>query len=305
VAAIAQELREVFEFGGLSWQELGKRVIAGVRRTNCSGYAAALAYYFLFSLFPFLIFLTALLAYLPVGDWFEQVIALLSRFMPGAALDLVRDYLSGLLSQQRSGLLSFGILIALWAASNGMLAISGALNHAYGVEDGRPFWKVRALAILLTLGLSIFLIASIVLLIFGPQIGGYIANLVGLGVVFEIGWHILRWPVILILVTIAIAAIYYFAPDVEQQWKWIAPGSLFAVMMWTILSLGFSYYVNNFGSYDKTYGSIGAIIVMLTWMYAIGFAILVGGVINAEIEHASAGGKNPGEKHASGNISHA
>lgn len=289
-------LREVFQFGGLSWKELGRRVIAGVQRTDCSGYAAALAYYFLFSLFPFLIFLTALLAYLPVGDWFEQVIALLSRVMPGAALELVRDYLSGLLSQQRGGLLSFGILIALWTASNGMSAISGALNHAYGVEEGRPFWKVRAMAILLTVGLSIFLIASIVLLIFGPQIGGYIANWMGLGTVFEFGWNILRWPVILILVTAAIAAIYYFAPDVEQQWKWIAPGSLFAVTIWTILSLGFSYYVNNFGSYEKTYGSIGAIIVMLTWMYASGFVILVGGEINAEIEHASAGGKNPGEK---------
>jgi len=278
--------------------------MAGVRRTNCSRYAAALAYYFLFSLFPFLIFLTALLAYLPVGDWFEQVVALLSRFMPGAALELVRDYLSDLLSQQRSGLLSFGILIALWAASNGMLAISDALNHAYGVDEGRPFWKVRGLAILLTLGLTIFLIASIVLLIFGPQLGAYVANWVGLGVVFEMVWNILRWPVILILVTIAIAAIYYFAPDVEQQWKWLAPGSLFAVTLWTILSLGFSYYVNNFGSYDKTYGSIGAIIVMLTWMYASGFVVLVGGEINAEIEHASADGKNPGEKQASDSVKH-
>jgi len=278
--------------------------VAGVRRTNCSRYAAALAYYFLFSLFPFLIFLTALLAYLPVGDWFEQVVALLSRFMPGAALELVRDYLSDLLSQQRSGLLSFGILIALWAASNGMLAISDALNHAYGVDEGRPFWKVRGLAILLTLGLTIFLIASIVLLIFGPQLGAYVANWVGLGVVFEMVWNILRWPVILILVTIAIAAIYYFAPDVEQQWKWLAPGSLFAVTLWTILSLGFSYYVNNFGSYDKTYGSIGAIIVMLTWMYASGFVVLVGGEINAEIEHASADGKNPGEKQASDSVKH-
>jgi membrane protein len=298
LTAIARELREAFEFGGLSWKELGRRVIAGVQKTDCSGYAAALAYYFLFSLFPFLIFLTALLAYLPVGGWFEQVIALLSRFMPGAALELVRDYLIGLLTQQRGGLLSFGIVIALWTASNGMSAISGALNHAYGVEESRPFWKVRAMAILLTVGLSIFLIASITLLIFGPQIGGYIANWVGLGTAFEIGWNILRWPVILILVTTAIAAIYYFAPDVEQQWQWLAPGSLFAVILWTILSLGFSYYVNNFGSYDKTYGSIGAIIVMLTWMYASGFVILVGGEINAEIEHASAGGKNPGEKQA-------
>ena len=152
------------------------------------------------------------------------------------------------------------------------------------------------MAILLTIGLSIFLIASIVLLMFGPQIGSWIADLVGLGRAFEIAWNILRWPVILILVMTAVAAIYYFAPDVDQSWKWITPGSVLAVILWILISLGFSYYVNNFGSYDKTYGSIGAIIVLLTWMYVSGFVILVGGEINAVLEHASAEGKAPGKE---------
>src|SRR5262245_54729349 len=296
MAAITQDLRVVFELGGLSVKELSARVVREIQRDNCSVYAAALAYYFIFALFPFFLFLAALLAYLPFPNLIEQILTLLANVLPGEALALIQDNVTSLVSTPRGGLLSFGILAALWTSSSAITAIADALNHAYKVKEGRPFWKVRGIALLLTIGLSVFLIGSIVLLIFGPQIGGYLANLVGLGPVFEATWNILRWPVILIMVTTAAAAIYYFTPDVEQEWKWITPGSIFAVMTWTLASLGFSYYVNNFGSYDKTYGSIGAIIVLLTWMYVSGFFILVGGEINAEIEHASTRGKAPGEK---------
>jgi membrane protein len=231
-----------------------------------------------------------------VPNLLEQILVLLAGVMPEEALRLIRDNVTALVSQPRGGLLSLGIAIALWTASNAITAITDALNHAYKVQEGRPYWKVRLIALLLTVGLSIFLIASLVLLIFGPQIGESLANFVGLGEQFKIGWNLFRWPVILVLVTTAAAFVYYFAPDVEQEFKWITPGSIFSVIMWTLASLGFSYYVNNFGSYDKTYGSIGAIIVLLTWMYVSGYVILVGGEINAEIEHASASGKEPGEK---------
>jgi membrane protein len=296
MTAITQELREVFELGGLSVKELSARVVREIQRDNCSVYAATLAYYFLFALFPFFLFLAALLAYLPLPNLIEQILTLLASVVPGEALTLIHDNVIKLVSSPRGGLLSFGILASLWTSSSAIAAIADALNHAYKVEEGRPFWKVRGIALLLTIGLSVFLIASIILLMFGPQIGGYLAKLVGLGPAFEIAWNILRWPVILVLVITAMAVIYYFAPDVEQDWKWITPGSIFAVITWTLASLGFSYYVNHFGSYDKTYGSIGAIIVLLTWMYLSGFFILVGGEINAEIEHASVTGKAPGEK---------
>jgi membrane protein len=296
MAGFKQDLKDTFSLRGLSAKGLFKRVIAEVQEDNCAVYAAALAYYFLFALFPFFLFLTALLGYLPFPNLMDQIMALLAQVMPAEALTLVQDNVGKLVSQQRGGLLSFGIIAALWTSSSALTGISDALNHAYDVEEGRPFWKVRGMAILLTVGLSVFIIASIILLIFGPQIGGWIADFVGLGKAFEIAWNILRWPVILFLIVTAVAAIYYFAPDVDQRWKWITPGSVFAVILWIIVSLGFSYYVNNFGSYDKTYGSIGAIIVLLTWMYVSGFVILVGGEINAEIEHASAAGKAPGEK---------
>jgi membrane protein len=140
------------------------------------------------------------------------------------------------------------------------------------------------------------MIASLILLTFGPQIGGWIANRVGLGAVFQITWNVLRWPVIIALLIVVMALVYYFAPDVEQEWHWITPGSIVAVIGWLLASLGFSFYVNNFGSYNATYGSIGAVIVLLTWMYVSGFFVLVGGEINAEIEHAASSGKDPGEK---------
>lgn len=293
---IIAQLQDVWSLGGLSVRELSRRVFAEVQDDNCLGQAAQLAYYFLFSLFPFFLFLTALLGYIPVPNLMERILELLVQVLPQEALRLVQDNVRQLVTEQRGGLLSLGILLALWTASSAVTAIADALNRSYGVEESRPFWKVRGMAILLTIGLSLFLIVSILLLMFGPQLGGWIAEFFGLGAVFEVAWNILRWPVILVFLIVAVATLYYFAPDVEQEWKWITPGSVFAVLGWLLASLGFSFYVNNFGSYNKTYGSVGAVIVLLTWMYVTGLCLLVGGEINAEIEHAAPEGKEPGEK---------
>jgi membrane protein len=295
---IAAQFREVVEFGGLTFKELVRRVMHEVQDDDCLGRAAQLAYYFLFALFPFFLFLTALLGYLPIPNLMDQIMNLLARAVPGEAIRLVRDNVASLVTEQRGGLLSFGILVALWSSSGAVTAITDALNRAYDVQEGRPWWKVRATAILLTVGLSLFIIAAIVLLMLGPQLGNWVASAIGLGDAFEVTWNIVRWPVIVVLMTVALAILYYFAPDVEQQWKWITPGAVFAVVGWIIASLGFSFYVNNFGSYNKTYGSIGAVIVLLTWMYLSGLFILVGGEVNAEIEHAAPDGKGPGEKTA-------
>ncbi len=296
MAKFTEELREVWELGGLSVKELGRRLVNEIQEDNVSGYAAQLAYYFLFSLFPFFLFLTALLAYIPVPDLMDKIMALLADVMPEEALHLVEDNMRELVTNQKGGLLSFGVLVALWTASSAITAITDSLNRAYGVKEGRPFWKVRGMAILLTMGLSLLLLISMLLLIFGPQLGGFIAAKVGLGSAFSIAWAILRWPLIVFLLILSLALVYYFAPDVEQKWKWITPGSVLAVVGWALASLIFTYYVDNFGSYNKTYGTIGAVIILLTWMYLTGFLLLVGGELNAEIEHASAGGKAPGEK---------
>jgi len=293
---LGQQLKEAWTLGGLSAKELARRVIHEIQQDDCVGRAAQLAYYLLFALFPFFLFLTTLLGYLPVSNLLDQLMALLAQLLPRDALALVQANVHELVTGQRGGLLSFGILAALWTSSSAITAIMDSLNRAYNVEEGRPFWKVRGLAILLTIGLSLLIIVSLVLLTFGPQIGGWIADYMGLGAVFQVAWNILRWPVIVFFLILALALIYYLAPDVEQEWKWITPGAVCAVLAWIVASLGFGFYVNNFGSYNKTYGSIGAVIVLLTWMYVTGLLILVGGEINSEIEHAAPSGKAPGEK---------
>jgi membrane protein len=293
---LAAQVREVLELGGLSVKEFAWRVINKVQSDDCFGEAAQLAYYFLFAIFPFFLFLTALLAYLPIPNLMDQIMSLLAQALPTQALDLVRDNVTSLTTEPRGGLLSLGILVSLWASSSAIVATTEGLDRAYEVSDSRPWWKVRASAILLTIGFSLFIIAALILLMFGPHLGSWLAHAVGLGDIFEIAWNILRWPVIVVLMMIGLAILYYFAPDVEQEWQWVTPGAVFVTIGLIIACLGFSYYVNNFGSYNKTYGSIGAVIVLLTWMYLTGFFIIVGGEINAVIEHAAPSGKDPGEK---------
>ena len=294
MARETEEIREVVRLGGLSMTELIKRVAKSIYADNVIGRAAQLAYYFLFALFPFLLFLTTLLGFLPLA--MDEIMGLLADLMPPELISLVQDNVRTLVVQQRGELMFFGILTALWTTSSAVTAIMNNLNHSYGVEEGRPLWKVWGIALLLVLGLSGLLMASIALLIFGPQIGGLLAHYVGLGAAFEIIWNFVRWPIILAFLIFAMANIYYFAPDVEQNWKWITPGSVFAILAWILVSLGFSYYVSQFGSYNKIYGSIGTFIVLMTWMYLMGFVILVGGTINAKIEHAAQLGKDPGDK---------
>ena len=285
--------------GGLGAKELARRVIAELRDDDCLGRAAQLAYYFLFVLFPFFLFLTTLLGYLPILNLLDRLMDMLGQMLPGEALRLVEDNVRQLVTSQRGGLLSFGILAALWTSSSALTAIIDGLNRAYDVEEGRPFWKVRLTAIRLTVGLSVFIVVALGLLTFGPQLGRWVADLAGLGRVFEVTWNVVRWPVIVGLLVVGMALLYYFAPDVEQAWTWITPGSACAVLGWLLASLGFAFYVNRFGSYNATYGSIGAVIVLLTWMYVTGLFVLIGGEINAEIEHAAPSGKEPGEKQRS------
>jgi membrane protein len=282
--------------GSLGITELATRVVKEVREDDCLGGAAQLAYYLLFAVFPFVLFLTALPGYLPIPNLMERLLTALATLLPGEVVTLLQEHVRQLVTEQKGGVLSFGILAALWASSSAVVAITGTPNQAYDVQGGRSWWKVRGVALLLTIGLSLFIVAAMVLLIFSPQLGDWLASLVGLGKVFERLWNIIRWPVSAGMLIVAMAVVYYYAPDVEQQWKWITPGAVFAVLAMIVASLGFSVYVSHFGSYNKTYGSIGAVIVFLTWLYLTGLCLLMGGEINAEVEHAAPAGKAPGQK---------
>lgn len=257
---------------------------------------AELAYFSLFALFPLLLFLVTLIGYLPVENLFQELLGYLQRVLPEEAMALVQETLTDIVREPRGGLLSIGLIATLWATSRGMAALISALNKAYGVKEERPWWKVQATALGLTISLSVLIIFSAVLMVFGGAIGEWLANWTGLGTAFLVGWNALRLLLATIIMITVVAAIYYFGPDVEQEWRWVTPGSVIAVLGWIAVSLAFSYYVSHFGNYNKTYGAIGAVIILLTWMYLSGLMILLGAEINSEIERSLPEGKSNGEK---------
>lgn len=276
-----------WKFGGLTWTELGRRLWEEIQRDEILGRGAQLAYYFLLALFPALIFLTALMGLFPLQDAMPELMSYLQNVLPEDALSLVQKYLEQVVNGSGGGLLSLGFLGALWASSSGVTAIIDSLNTVYGAKETRPFWRVRLVAILLTIGLAGFIIISITLILYGDDIGAWIASYVGLGWLFELAWVVFQWPVAIGLMLFALAALYYFCPDVEQDWRWVTPGSLLAVLLWLLVSLGFKMYVDNFGDYNKVYGSIAGVIVLMLWLYWSGITFLLGGELNAEIEKAA------------------
>jgi membrane protein len=170
------------------------------------------------------------------------------------------------------------------------------LNAAYDITEGRAWWKVRLIALALTIGLAFFILVAMTLVIAGPALAERVAVSMGLGPAFKWTWMILQWPLVFALVATAIAIVFYFAPDAEQDWVWITPGSVLATLLWVAVSLGFRFYVTNFGSYNETFGTIAGVAILMLWFYVSGFAILIGAELNAEIEHASPYGKEPGER---------
>lgn len=288
--------RGYFKLGSISYLELGKRVYRKINEADCSAHAAAMAYYFLFAVFPFFLFLTTVIGYLPIPHLLDYVLQSAARVLPSQAFDLLQDNIRALFMNKKQGLLSIGVVLALWASSNAIVAIMNAMNKLYEVREGRPFWKVRLVAIFLVVALSLLFLLSLALLMFGTRIGNFLAQRVELGMVFRVAWDLMLIPVILFMLALAVATIYYLTPDVEQNWKWLTPGSAIVIPCWIAVSLGFSFYINNFSSYDKTYGSLGAVIVLLLWMYISGFIVLAGAVTNSVIEHSSEEGKETGEK---------
>ncbi|MBE0502909.1 MAG: YihY/virulence factor BrkB family protein [Desulfuromonadales bacterium] len=269
--------------GNWSLPDLAGQVVSGIRKDHCSSHAAEIAFFFLFALFPCLLTLTSLLAYLPVPDLVSVLLKILGNFIPDTVLALVEKNLQALVSVQKGGLLSFGVLLSLWTASRVVVAIQTSLNDAYETEDQRPYWQVRFLSALLVICFAFFIMASLLLLFFGRQIGVWVTSLAGFGHAFNLAWNLLRWPVIFALMMTALFALYRYAPALKLSWRETIPGAVTATGAWVVVSLAFSYYANNFKSYDQTYGSIGAVIALLFWLYASAFVILLGGEINARL----------------------
>jgi membrane protein len=280
----------------VSWGELLKRTARETNDDDCLGLAAQLAYYFFLALFPAVLFLVALASFFPLSNFADDVVRTLRPIAPADVLTFLQEQLERLSNSDNGGILTLGILGAIWSSSAALVAIVSSLNRAYDIDEGRPWWKVRLTAIGLTLALSLLVLISFTLVVAGPTIAEHLASSFGFGSVFEWGWKVLQWPLAFFLVSTAIGLVYYFAPDAEQDWVWITPGAVLGTLLWVMVSLAFKYYVANFGQYNVTYGAVGAVIVLLLWFYLSGLAILVGAELNAEIEHASPYGKDPGEK---------
>ena len=280
----------------LSWSELLKRTAKESSEDDVLGLAAQLAYYFFLALFPAVPFILALASFFPLTNFIDDIVGALRPIAPADVLRFLEEQIRRISNTDSSGILTIGILGAVWSSSAAMVAIVGSLNRAYDIEEGRPWWKVRLTAIGLTLGLALLVLTSFTLIVAGPMIATRVASSFGLGPVFEWTWTILQWPLAFLLVSTAVGLVYYFAPDAEQDWAWITPGAVIGTLLWLVVSLVFKFYVANFADYNATYGAVGGVIVLLLWFYISGVAILVGAELNAEIEHASPYGKDAGEK---------
>lgn len=292
-------MASLWKLGGLSWIQLAKRVWREIEKDEIFGRAAQLAYYFLLALFPLLLFLTSLIGVVLGSETGlrESLFNYLGTVLPGSASQLVNSTVAEVSNASGGGKIAFGILAALWAASNGMGAITEALNIAYDVKESRPWWRTRLTAIGLTVALSILIISALALVLYGGRIAEYVAASYGFGGAFTVAWKILQWPIVLGFVLLSFALIYYFAPDVrKQKWIFITPGAVIGVALWLLVSFSFRLYLHFFDSYSKTYGALGAVIVLMLWLYLTGAAILIGGEVNSEIEHAAAKAGQPDAK---------
>jgi membrane protein len=272
------------------------RTYGDLVRNHTLQMAAALAYYFVLSLFPALILLSAVVAYLPIPDLFNQALAVMARFLPGDSMGLVRRVLSDVITPNRGTFLSFGILGTLWTASGGFSAAIEALNIAYEVDDDRPFWKTKPLALGLAFMTGALLLIALSVMVVGPRFGEWLAGRVHLSGLFVLLWPYIHWTIAVGFTVLAVEALYYMAPNVKQRFLATLPGAVLAVSCWIGLSYLLGIYFRQFANFNKTYGTLGAAIALMVWLYWTGFAMLVGAELNAELAKISREGKLP-EKH--------
>jgi len=262
--------------------------------------AAQLSYYFFLALFPAILFLLALASFFPLQSLADNVGTALGGIASPDVAQLVQDQMRRLGDAGNGGLLTFGVLGALWSSSAAVVSIVGAINRAYDISEGRPWWKVRLVAMGLTIAVALMVLIGLSLVLGGPALATYLGDTLGWGPFFKWSWLVLQWPLVFAMITTAIGLLYYFGPDAEQDWAWVTPGALVGTALWLLISLLFKIYVAKFTDYNAAYGTVGGVIVVLLWFYVSGIALVLGAELNASIEHASPYGKPPGQKSPAG-----
>jgi membrane protein len=263
-----------------TWWALAKEVWAASSEDDVFGRSAQLGFYFLLALFPALLGVTALVGTLPSQVVLPTVMPYAEKVLPAESLVLVDRYVEQVIQGSGGGVFSLSLLGALWASSWGMIAIINTLNAVYGVREARPLWKVGATAVLLTIGAAVFVLTSLILILAGEQVSYWVAHVTGMDWWVTFGWPLLQWPIIVLLMLGAINLIYHWAPNINHRWQWMNPGSVLAVFLWIILSLGLKVYVENFINYNAVYGSITGVIILMMWLYVSGLTLLIGGELN-------------------------
>jgi membrane protein len=278
-----------WHLGGLSVATLVRRVQQRIRKHELYDRAAGLSYYFLFALFPALLFLTTLLGLLPVPRLMDRLLDYGTRVLPADAASVLTKTLTEVVRDARGSLASIGVLAALWGAASGMVSIRTAVNVAHDARDLRPWWRQRLDAVALTVWFSIFSLLAVILMVFGERIGEAVADELGVGRAFTRMWNLARWPALTTLALLGINLVYHFAPAIRQRWRWVTPGSATALAGWLLASFALRIYVRYFGNYNATYGSIGGVILLMLWLYLSSLALLVGAEIDSAIGDAERG----------------
>ena len=263
-------------------QLLWKRIV----KDDVFGLAAQLAYFFLLSLFPLLITLVTLLAYLPLSE--EDLLYFLGEFVPEDSMTLIKTSLNDIMNRHRGKLLSIGIIGTVWSASAVLNAVLRSLNKAYGVKETRPLFISRGMSILFTVAFIVLIVLALMMLVFGKQLGSYLFAKLGFSSFIDF-WNVFRWILSFFIIFFIFLLLYWIAPNKKIQCVQSLPGAFFATAGWLLVSSGFSYYVGNFGNYTATYGSIGAVIVLMIWFYLTGAVIILGGEINAVVSKMKEG----------------
>jgi membrane protein len=275
---------------GISWKDFFNSLKQEYKFDRLNDAAAALTFFGILSLFPFLLFLVSLASVIIDPTQAQALIDQVSAVAPPQATQIISGQLQSFGQQSNVGLLTLGALGAIWAASKGILAAMRGLNVVYDVDEERPGWKTRGISLAMTIVLGVLGLAAVLIAVAMPAIAGALPEPLSTIVMW------LRIPVAALLMMVVWALTYYVLPDVQQKFKLITPGSVLGVIIWAVASWGFSIYVKNFGNYGATYGALGGVIVLLLWMWISALALLIGAEINAIIEHRSPEGKAKGRK---------
>ncbi|MCY6355129.1 YihY/virulence factor BrkB family protein [Clostridium sp. ZS2-4] len=254
------------------------RLLNKLKEDDILALGSQLAYSLLLSFFPFLIFLLTIIGFSSVTS--SDVLFSLKSILPKPAYELISTTIIEIFDSQKSDLLSFSLLVTIWISSNGFYAVIKGLNKAYDDDEKRPFWKVRVTSIICTFILVLMIIFSLVLLVLGNAIGMTLSTRLNLPGNFDILWKVLRYVITLVSMVFTFALIYMFTPTRNLVLKNVLPGAVFATIGWVVVSIGFAFYVDNFNNYSRIYGSIGAVIILMIWLFLSSIILLTGGEIN-------------------------